>query len=171
MSVESWMPVAVCSALRAALLLTGNAALAESAALQAVSSLDPENITAQALLYKTIEISIQDGRSVDPASNDLDADWPNLPIELKSVLEMKASLRHCFVLRVLLGLPEEMCAGLLRLNRGKVGAKTYAAMKWLVIREKTNVGLTGRIEFSPRSARVPWCSPWLNNSKGVNQPF
>jgi hypothetical protein len=147
MPVESALSEGVCSALRAALLLTGNTASAERVALQAISSLNPQNVTAEALLDRTIEISIRAGRNSDTAGNNLGLDWPDLPIELRHVLAMKARLRHCFVLRVLLGLPEEMCAGLLQLNRGQVAARACAAMNWLVRREKTGLESRGRIEY------------------------
>ena len=144
MPVESAMSVAVCSAVNAALLLTGNAVSAERTALQAINSLDPQQVTAETLLRRTIELSIQSVACRQ--GSDLEEQWPGLPVELKNVLEMKAPLRHCFVLRVLLGLPEELCAGLLKLSRSEVGAHACAAMNWLATRKKNNLEFTSGIE-------------------------
>jgi hypothetical protein len=147
MPVKSAMSVAACNALKAALLLTGNAASAESATLQAVSSLEAENVTAKALLHRTIEISLRDPGNRKAASDEPEVDWPDLPVELRNVLQMRASLRHCFVLRVLLGLPKEVCARLLQLDGDKVTAKVSAAMNWLAAQRKTDLELTRGIEF------------------------
>jgi hypothetical protein len=125
MPVESAMSVTVCSALKAALLLTGNAASAESAVLQAISSLDPQKLTAESLLHSTIELATRGDANCD--RSDLGVGWPGLPVELRNVLAMKTTLRQCFVLRVLLGLPEERCAWLLQLSRDEVGAKACVA--------------------------------------------
>jgi hypothetical protein len=144
MPVESAMSVAVCSALRSALLLTGSAASAESMVLEAIRSLDPQNVIAETLLQRTIELSIQSVACSD--GSDVEIEWPGLPIELRNVLEMKAPLRQCFVLRVLLSLPEEMCAGLLRLSRSEVGSHACAAMNWLAARKKNNLEFTRGIE-------------------------
>jgi hypothetical protein len=159
MPVESAMCLAVCSALKAALLLTGNAASAECAVLEAISSLNPQNVTAEALLDRTIELSIRSVAS--GAGSGLQVDWPDLPIELRNVLEMKPALRNCFVLRVLLGLPEAMCAALLRLHRAHVAARACAAMNWLGnTKRRIPNRRAGSNPFRSRaSKRCPWSKP------------
>jgi hypothetical protein len=105
MPVESAMSVTVCSALKAALLLTGNAASAESAVLQAISSLDPQKLTAESLLHSTIELATRGDANCD--GSDLGVGWPGLPVELRNVLAMKTWL--------------------LQLSRDEVGAKACVA--------------------------------------------
>jgi hypothetical protein len=143
MLAEPMISAAVCSALRAALLLTGNAVSAENVILEAISSLD-HDLTAEGLLSRAIEISIPAVSNCDRA--DLEAVWPDLPLELLSVLQLHVSLRICFVLRVLLGLPEEICARLLQLSTTEVGAKTCKAMNRLAAPKQTNPELTSRFK-------------------------
>ena len=152
MPVESAMSMAVCSALRAALLMTGNAVLAESAVFEAINSMDHQQLNAETLLQQTIELSIQSVACCCDG-NDLEVEWPGLPVELRNVLEMKAALRHCFVLRVLLGLPEETCAVLLTLTRSEVAAHTCAAMNWLAKRQNDNLEFTSGIQSRREGGR------------------
>ncbi len=114
-----------------ALLLTGAATSAEHAVIEALSSLDPETVTAEALLRATIAMSVRHAEIYDAEFNNPEADYPALPIELRNVLEMEPALRQCFVLRVLLGLPVEVCASLLRLNKCQIAANVCVAMQSL----------------------------------------
>ena len=55
---DSMMSVAVHKSIHAALLLTGDTVSAERAVLQALRALDPELVTTETLLVKTIELSV-----------------------------------------------------------------------------------------------------------------
>ena len=130
-SVEPATFMAVSEAFNAALLLTGAATSAKYAVIEAISSLDSEAVTPEALLYATIAMSVRHAETYDAESNSPEANCSALPVELRNVLQMEPSLRRCFVLRVLLGMPTEVCAGVLRLNGGQVVANVCAAMQWL----------------------------------------
>ena len=51
-----------------------------------------------------------------------------LPFELRHVLHLPTALRHCFVLRFLVGLPREDCARLLHLEIRQVDERARTAM-------------------------------------------
>ncbi len=134
MPVEFELSAAVCSAFNVALLLTGDMNSAERVAIEAIESLDPEDLNAESLLYETLEISIPYvWDCIEQTPRDFDGGWPNLPTELRNVLGMSSCLRSCFVLRVLLGLPSELCARLLHLEQHQFAARTLTAMQWLAI--------------------------------------
>ena len=138
MPVEFELSAAVCNAFNVALLLTGDMNSAEHVALEAIEALDPEDLSAESLLCKVIDISIPHLRdSVEQTSRN----WPTLPIELRNVLGMNGSIRSCFVLRVLLGLPLELCARLLHLEQHEFAARTLTAVHWLARLRMTNHGL------------------------------
>jgi hypothetical protein len=51
-----------------------------------------------------------------------------LPFELRCVLALPQDIRHCFVMRILLGLPREVCAWLLHIDIPQVNHRTQAAV-------------------------------------------
>jgi hypothetical protein len=50
-----------------------------------------------------------------------------LPAALARVLRLSTELRHCFVLRILAGLPREVCSRLLRIETYRIDALACAA--------------------------------------------
>ena len=51
-----------------------------------------------------------------------------LPVELQHVLHLARNLRHCFVLRLLVGLSRALCAWLLHLETRQIDERTCAAV-------------------------------------------
>jgi DNA-directed RNA polymerase specialized sigma24 family protein len=132
MAAECELSAALCRAFHSALLLTGSPVSAEHAVSSAIESLSSEDLKTKALLFGTIEAAIRcSGNQAEQTSVDATHDGSSLPSELKAVLHMKPSLRYCFVVRVLLGLPVEECARLLRLRPVDVKARAAEAVLWL----------------------------------------
>jgi len=72
-----------------------------------------------------------------PRLEDLERASSILPFELRRVLHLPPALRHCFVLRFLVGLSREACARLLRLEIRQVDERARTAMLELpTIREE-----------------------------------
>ena len=100
-------------AFRTALLLTASAERAEAAILEGIRVIDPFDVSDQSLLRETITASITakiHGEQVEESEQG--SSW--LPLDLRRVLRLSRNLRHCFVLRVLVGLPREACALMLQ---------------------------------------------------------
>jgi DNA-directed RNA polymerase specialized sigma24 family protein len=111
-----------------ALLLTGNAKQAEGAVVEVIRRLDFDDASDEALLRSTVDASLE-RRDVIPQlpPDALERASPALPLELRNVLHLSPELRRCFVLRVLIGLPREVCARLLHLGVGEVDERTCNA--------------------------------------------
>jgi hypothetical protein len=112
----------------AAHLLTASAEQAENAVADAINSWDSAD--EDALFSEVLAVAIKDHARPWSASR---ASWSEsfLPAELRPVLDLPPDLRRCFVLRILVGLPEEYCAGLLRLSSRLVDEYTCEALKRL----------------------------------------
>lgn len=54
-----------------------------------------------------------------------------IPSELRRIISLQSQLRHCFVLRVLLGLSPEICAELLSIAIPELENAAHAAMREL----------------------------------------
>lgn len=120
-----------------ALLLTGNAERAEAAILHAQGALGLDNTSGEALLRRVVNAAIAPPcETVVQLSEDLERASSNLPCELRRVLHLPAALRHCFVLRFLVGLPREACARLLHLEVPQVDERTRTAMLELPMIQK-----------------------------------
>lgn len=129
------------SAFHAALLLTGNMRSAERAVLSAIESLAPDDCAADACLLPTIGNSIRHSRSSVSQTDIGVADvWPELPIEMRRVMQLQATLRHPFVLRVLLGFSVEQAACLLRIELFEVSARTSEAIERLAYSPRLSTG-------------------------------
>ena len=114
----------------AAQLLTANKEQAEGAVIAGIDEWDPEEGTEEALLQHVLTAASRDAQcSADPQDEPLSTS--TLPTELQTVLLLAAPLRRPFVLRVLLGLPREVCAHLLRLTSVEVDRFTAAAVSSL----------------------------------------
>ncbi len=106
-------------------LLTGSLQRSEEVALRAIDSWNPREEAGEALIRKIVDAA---GGQIDGDSPDSDASGAYLPDELKAVLRLAPRLRHCFVLRILEGLPAQACAQLLHLQRDEVDDYTSAAL-------------------------------------------
>ncbi len=113
----------------AGLLLTGSVERAEAAVLESVRMSCPDDLFSEALFRRTVHCSIEPQNEF-PAERqkELDRAASILPFELRCVLNLSRNLRYCYVLRILLGLPREVCAWLLHLDTSQVEQRTCAAI-------------------------------------------
>jgi hypothetical protein len=105
------------------LLLTGSVAQSEEALLESIQRLDlSDNAPAEKLMQYAFEaVSGRLRNNVEDCAVSL------LPPELESVLRLPSDLRGCFTLRVLAGLPGEICASLLDLETSQLEEAVGAA--------------------------------------------
>ena len=101
---------AVHTAFRTALLLAGATKAAELAVLDGIDAC--ENISDRSLLIETVRSTIR-RRTESP---DVPDGINLLPPELRPLLGLQPILRDCFVLRILVQLPPEVCAELLKIS-------------------------------------------------------
>ena len=112
-----------------ALLLTGNAERAEAAILEGNRVMALDNASGEALLIGAVNAAIEaHSETSRQTPEELERASSMLPFELRRVLHLPLPLRHCFVLRFLLGLPREVCARLLHLEIRQVDERARAAM-------------------------------------------
>jgi DNA-directed RNA polymerase specialized sigma24 family protein len=124
-SAENVTRDAVDRAFLTALLLTSDPREAESAVLWSISSMEDAELSAERLVRGSIAACVE--RRAECAGRGAWEDSALVP-ELRSVLRLPDRLRHCFVLRVLLGLRQEICARLLHLEVSEINRATLAAM-------------------------------------------
>jgi hypothetical protein len=107
-------------------LLTGSTGRAESAVLEAIGSWRPESEGQQALLSHVLHAALRTtgGKQPDVAASCL-------PAQLEAIVNLPLRPRQCLVLRILIGLPRQVCAELLRLRSQRVDEYTRAAFKCL----------------------------------------
>ena len=101
---------AVQIAFRTALLLAGATKTAELAVLDGIDAC--ENISHRSLVIETVRSTIR-RRAESPAVLD---GINLLPSELRRLLGLQPIFRDCFVLRILVQLPPEVCAELLKIS-------------------------------------------------------
>jgi hypothetical protein len=111
-----------------ALLLTGSAKRAEAAILHANVALNLDNTSGEALLREAVSAAIESPSETLEQPEVLERASFMLPFELRRVLRLPPALRHCFVLRFLVGLSREGCARLLRLEIRQVDERVRTAM-------------------------------------------
>ena len=99
-----------------ALLLTASVEQAEAAILDGIRALDPGRLSDDTLFLEAIGAAVAPQRNGPRLSEDLSRASAILPAQLRSVPQLPVNLRHCFVLRILAGLPSEACAQLLNLE-------------------------------------------------------
>ena len=113
----------------AAHLLTASADQAERALEEAIDSWNPEEDGEEALFYRVLDVAVRRpsalSKSIEPEARS------TLLPSLQGVLRLAPRLRHCFVLRVLVGLSKQDSAQLLRLHTREVDEYTRAALKHL----------------------------------------
>jgi hypothetical protein len=108
-----------------ALLLTGSAGLAETAVMEGIAWMDPNRVSDENLFEATLAASMltnsQEGVEERERASSM------LPAPLARVLRLSTELRHCYVLRVLAGLPREVCSRLLRIETYRIDGLACAA--------------------------------------------
>jgi hypothetical protein len=111
------------------LLLTGSGERAEAAIWEGNQRISLENAFGEALFREALNAAIkpQSENSKQPPE-ELERASSMLPFELRCVLHLPPALRHCFVLRFLVGLPREACARLLHLEIRQVDERARTAM-------------------------------------------
>lgn len=117
-----------------AYLLTANADQAERITLEGINSWNPNTETPAALFQSVMHATVLPSHK--PLGSDSSSPTRmSLPVELQAVLRLAPRLRHCFILRILLGLPPQICAAWLNLSSRRVDQYTRAAVKALGARD------------------------------------
>jgi len=112
-------------------LLTASIQQAEDAASNAIDAWNPDE-ESEETLFQNILLDAAARTSVEPApDSNPGASGSYLPKELKAILRLTPQLRRCFVLRMLVGLPSELCARLLQLHPDRVDQYLCAAFECL----------------------------------------
>lgn len=115
----------------AAYLLTGSARQAEALSAESIRELDIGATRRACLSWKAVVAAIMRGESDSEQAPD---ERPlALPIELLRVLRLSPRLRQCFVLRVLMAMPRQYCAGLLCIAAEQVDANCDLAAQELAL--------------------------------------
>jgi hypothetical protein len=137
-TIESVLHEALGKSFIAALLITGSVDLAEAAVMESISLLDVEERCAQALLRGAIKASIRTGNDTGEQRRDeLESALAILPFELQSVLHLTPELRRCFVCRLLVDLPLDVCASMLHLEALQIDECTCVSIEnWRVTHGK-----------------------------------
>ncbi len=112
----------------AAFLLTVNSQLAEAAVMKCIHDMDPDQASGEALFDTALQTAIELERSGGFETLKYET---ALPLELQGVANLPPLSRRCFVLRVLVGLPSELCARLLHLEIAHVKENTTIALSEL----------------------------------------
>ena len=121
-------------AFNTALLLSGSARRAEAAVLEGIRLMDMDYASDETLLRGSMTAAIE---STPQLHEDTSQAASMLPAELGRVLHLAPKLRHCFVLRLLMGRSSESCARLLHLSSNEVDDATcIAAAEFAGIAEK-----------------------------------
>jgi hypothetical protein len=112
------------------LLLTGSIEQAERAIVDSIHCSETEDVCGQQVFRRVIQWAVdpQEQRSrrvIDQASVRI------LPFELGCVLHLPPDLRHCYVLRILVGLSREVCAWLLHTDVEQISHHTQSAVNGL----------------------------------------
>jgi hypothetical protein len=132
----------------AALLLTGSAARAERAVVEAIETL-MDHVSASSIFQATIRIAVSPqiiGGAELSGEQELPASW--LPLELQRVLLLPRDDRHAFVLRLLLGLSRNQCSRLLHVEDGELDKRIVSAALALAsikTNENRDVGTIGAV--------------------------
>lgn len=111
-------------AFRTALLLAGATKTAELAVLDGIEAC--ENISHRSLLIETVRSAIR-RRTESPNPDGINL----LPPELRRLFGLQPMSRDCFVLRILVQLPPELCAELLEVSITEYEHALYAALNQL----------------------------------------
>jgi hypothetical protein len=121
----------------AAHLLTANAEQAESAVVEAMETWDPDDDRDEVLFQQVLGSALQAVECAPSSTNHPDSPGSGLPAELQVVLRLTPHLRHCFVLRILVGFSRHICARLRHLHSHQVDQYTRAALQRLPLAERS----------------------------------
>jgi hypothetical protein len=119
------MPSAFDVAFRMALLLTGDTRTAEAAVMHGIGVC--EDLSPGGLLTEAIKSAVRRRTK----SSDGPCEVECLPPELRRLFMLQPLPRHCFVLRVLVGLSSEVCADLLDVSVTEFEYAVYRALTQL----------------------------------------
>jgi hypothetical protein len=100
---------------------------AEDAVVEAISQFDTEQSTAEQLLTMTVAAAIKKSHAIPQSPEVVKNRSSILPWELNSVTYLSPYLRHCYVLRILLGWSREVSASLLQLETSQIDEHTQTA--------------------------------------------
>jgi len=128
MTTESRMREAASRAFVTAFLLVGDAERAEAAVLKSIASTNFDDESGDEMIRKTVNDAMEPDEMPGRFSGTLEPAFSMLPLQLQRVMQLPHYLRQCFVLRVLVGLPREVCARLLHSNIGEIDRCARAAM-------------------------------------------
>ena len=117
------MPSALDVAFRTALLLTGDTRTAEVAVMHAIGVC--EELSPGGLLIAAVKSAVRRRTSDGPCEVEC------LSPELRRLFMLQSLPRHCFVLRVLVGLSPEVCAELLEVSDTEFENAVYRALTQL----------------------------------------
>jgi len=116
------IPSALDMAFRTAWLLAGNSKTAEAAVLDGIGAC--EDISHRGLLIEAVRSMLRRRASSVDAAGPVQL----LPLELSRLIMLKPLSRDCFVLRLLVGLSPEVCAGLLDISITESEEAVYAGL-------------------------------------------
>ena len=116
------MPQVFDMAFRTALLLTGGMKTAEAAVMQGIGAC--EDFSPHGLLTETVRSAVRRCTKSSDGPHEVEG----LPLELRHLFMLQPLLRYCFVLRILVGLPPEVCAELLEVSVSEFEDALYGAL-------------------------------------------
>ena len=119
------MPQALDMAFRTALLLTGDTRTAEAAVMHGIGAC--EDVSPGGLLIEAVRSGVRRRTKSSEGPYEVEC----LPPELRRLFVLQPLPRHCFVLRVLVGLSPEVCAELLEVSDTEFENAVYSALTQL----------------------------------------
>ena len=119
------MPSALDMAFRTALLLTGDTRTAEAAVMHGIGVC--EDLSPGGLLIEAVRSALR--RRTKSSEGPCEVEC--LPPELRRLFLLQPLPRHCFVLRILVGLSPEVCAELLEVSDTEFENAVYRALTQL----------------------------------------
>jgi hypothetical protein len=108
-----------------ALLLTGDTRTAEAAVMQGIGAC--EDFSPRGLLIEAVRSAVRRPTKSPDGPHEVEC----LPPELRRLFKLQPLLRHCFVLRILVGLSPEFCAELLEVSVTEFEDAVYEALTQL----------------------------------------
>ena len=133
-------------------LVTRSAALAEEAVLEAIDCEPPIAGDARRFALKAIELALRMPRAgqINGEDNEGNEDsLLDLPPELAQVSQMPAELRHCFVLRVLVGASPQLCVSILGQQIDEIDECVCRAMIHIAGERISGIESTKRAGLTP----------------------
>ena len=140
-----------------AVLFSADTTRAEEAIANAIHILEPEDFASDAFLICVLTLLIQRSRIfVEQQERNRDSALATLPIEMHRVLRLPTFYRHCYVLRILLRLSDDVCEGLLHLDKCSLNKITSAAVCRLAAVQEGEETTTDRgLRWSLEGVRLP----------------